>query len=93
MQRNVDWYEYIGVYVDDLAIAAENPAEINNSLEKDHGLKLKGTRPLKLHLGCEFSRDADGLFYFGPLSYIDKMLENYVQMLGEKPNEYSSPLS
>jgi Reverse transcriptase (RNA-dependent DNA polymerase) len=84
MRRNGDWYEYIGLYVDGLAIVAENPVEIVHTLEMDHGLKIKGTGSLKLHLGCEL--------YFGQRSYIDNMLDNYERMFGEKPREYSSPL-
>jgi Reverse transcriptase (RNA-dependent DNA polymerase) len=92
MRKNGDRYEYIGVYVDDLAIAAENSSEIIHTIEKDHGLKLKGTGPLRFHLGCDFDRDTNGTLYFGPHSYIDKMLDNYERMFGEKPKEYSSPL-
>jgi hypothetical protein len=83
MLVNGDWYEYIGVYVDDIAIAAENPAEIIHMLKEDHGLKLKGTGPLPFHLGCNFNRDTDETLYFGPRSYIVKLLD-YERMFGEK---------
>jgi hypothetical protein len=45
-------YEYIAVYVDDLAIASKCPAGIIQALTKDYKLKLKGTGLIKFHLGC-----------------------------------------
>ena len=36
-------YEYIAVYVDDLAIAAADPKEITDTLTNVHKFKLKGT--------------------------------------------------
>ena len=85
-------YEYIAVYVDDIAIAAHDPASIIKDLETVHGLKLKGVGPMSFHLGCDFFRDPDGTLCFGPKKYIDKMVQNYEQLFNEKPKEYSSPL-
>ena len=45
-------YEYIAVYVDDLAIAAKDPQAFCNELKKRYNLKLKGVGPLEYHLGC-----------------------------------------
>ena len=45
-------YEYIAVYVDDLAIAAKDPQAFCNELKKKDYLKLKGVGPLEYHLGC-----------------------------------------
>ena len=50
-------YEYIAVYVDDLAIAAKNPGEICKILKEKFGFKLKGDEPLDYHLGCGYYRD------------------------------------
>jgi Reverse transcriptase (RNA-dependent DNA polymerase) len=61
-------YEYIGVYVDNLAIAALDPEGIIKQLEYNHNLKLKGTGPIKSHLGCDFNRDDNGTLHFGPKS-------------------------
>ena len=44
-------YEYIAVYVDDLAIAAKDPQAFCNELKKKYNLKLKGVGPLEYHLG------------------------------------------
>ena len=85
-------YEYIAVYVDDIAIAAHDPESIIKQLEDVHKLKLKGTGPMKFHLGCDFFRDPDGTLCFGPKKYIDKIVQNYEMLFKDKPKEYSSPL-
>ena len=92
MRRKGNIYEYIAVYVDDLAIAAINPQEIITELENKHQLKLKGVGEMKFHLGCDFFRDPDGTLCFGPRRYIDKMIGTYTQMYKEPPKEFSSPL-
>jgi hypothetical protein len=43
MSKKNNQYEYIAVYVDDLAIAMENPKEFTDELENKHKFKLKGT--------------------------------------------------
>jgi hypothetical protein len=65
-------YEYIAVYVDDLAIAAKNPQEIIDWLtdKKKGNFKLKGVGPLTYHLGCDFQRNPDGTLHFGLFKYI-----------------------
>jgi hypothetical protein len=70
--EEADVYEYIAVYVDDLAIAAKNPQEIIDWLTdpKKGNFKLKGIGPLTYHLGCDFQRDPDGTLHFGPFKYI-----------------------
>ena len=40
-------YEYIAVYVNDLAIAAKDPQAFCNELKKKYNLKLKGVGPLE----------------------------------------------
>ena len=46
MQCVNDHYEYVGVYVDDLAIASKDPRSIVDMLTKCHGFKLKGMGPI-----------------------------------------------
>ena len=53
-------YEYIAVYVDDLAIAAKDPQAFCNELKKKYNLKLKGVGPLEYHLGYTYKKDPDG---------------------------------
>ena len=77
MRRNGDVWEYVATYVDDLCIAAKNPQEIIDVLEKKYNYKLKGTGPIKFHLGCDFFRDEDGVLCFAPQKYIEKTIDTY----------------
>ena len=92
MRRNDNIYEYVAVYVDDLAIAMINLKELTDTLSKTYSLQLKGVGTMKFHLGCDFFRDPDGTLGFGPLKYIDKMMGNYEKFFNDAPREYSSPL-
>ena len=87
-------YEYIAVYVDDLAMAMQDPQTFCDILtSKKYSYKLKGTGPISYHLGCEFFRDSDGVLYSSPRKYVDKMVDGYVRMYGEKPClKVTSPL-
>jgi hypothetical protein len=87
-------YEYIAVYVDDLAMALENPEQLIGILmdPKKYNFKLKGTGPLSYHLGADYSRDKDGTLVQSPKKYIDKMMAQYQAMFGELPKTYVSPL-
>jgi Reverse transcriptase (RNA-dependent DNA polymerase) len=55
MRENDGLYEFIAVYVDDLLIAAKDPALITKTLSEQHKLKLKGVGPLSYHLGCDYT--------------------------------------
>jgi Reverse transcriptase (RNA-dependent DNA polymerase) len=92
MRRVGDLYEYIVVYVDDLAIASKTPADIVKELETRYGFLLKGTGPTTFHLGTDYFRDANGIMCMAPKKYIDKMIDTYVRLYGSKPKLYSSPL-
>jgi hypothetical protein len=74
LQKNGERYEYIGVYVDDLAMAAVDPDSITQTLETNYKLHLKGVGPIAFHLGCDDYRDKDGTLSYAPKSYIEKML-------------------
>jgi hypothetical protein len=84
-------YEYICVYVDDLAIAMRNPQEFIDVLVNDCGNKLKGVGPMEYHLGADIYRNNDGTLCFGAKSYISRLLRTYESIFGEQPKEYSSP--
>ena len=93
MRANGDVYEYIAVYVDDLAIAMLNPEEFVKILIDKYKFKLKGTGPISFHLGCEFVRDDEGILCLRPRKYIERMVASYEQMFGEKPStKVTSPL-
>ena len=87
-----DHYEYIAVYVDDLAIVSRNAKAITDMLSGPHNFKLKGTGPVTFHLGCDFFRDPDGVLCYAPRKYIEKTIDNYVRIFGQKPKQYTSPL-
>ena len=85
-------YEYIAVYVDDLAIAAKDSQAFCNELKKKYNLKLKGVGPLEYHLGCTYKKDPDGTLAADPRRYVNKILESYERMFKEKPRKSRPPL-
>ena len=85
-------YEYIAVYVDDLAIAAKDPQAFCNELKQRYNLKLKGVGPLEYHLGCTYKKDPDGTLAADPRRYVNKILESYERMFNEKPRKSRPPL-
>ena len=85
-------YEYIAVYVDDLAIAAKDPQPFCNELKKKYNLKLKGVGPLEYHLGCTYKKDPNGTLAADPRRYVNKILESYERMFKEKPRKSRPPL-
>ena len=85
-------YEYIAVYVDDLAIAAKDPQAFCNEIKKKYNLKLNGVGPLKYHLGCTYKKDPDGTLAADPRRYVNKILESYERMFKEKPRKSRPPL-
>ena len=82
-------YEYIAVYVDDLAIAAKDPQAFCNELKKKY---LKCVGPLEYHLGCTYKKDPDGTLAADPRRYVNKILESYERMFKEKPRKSRPPL-
>jgi hypothetical protein len=84
-------YEYVAVYVDDLAMAMDDPETFLNILINKYGFKLKGSGEINFHLGCDFFRDEDGTLCMKPEKYISKMVQGYEQMFGCTPkrNVYS----
>ena len=70
MRDKGDHYEYIARYVDDLAIASKDPQKIIDALTETYKFKLKGTGPLKYHLGLNYYRDEDGVLCASPTKYL-----------------------
>ena len=91
LRKNGSTYDYIAVYVDDLAIAMKDPQKIINTLEEKHKFNLKGSGPLTFHLGADFYRNELGELCMAPRKYIERMIASYERMFGEKPhaNVYS----
>ena len=85
-------YEYIAVYVDDLAICMQDPQSFCDMLKEKYKLKLKGVGPLSYHLGCRYTRTEDGTLVADPRKYVGKILESYGRMFGEKQKKTRTPL-
>jgi hypothetical protein len=77
-------YEYVAVYVDDLAFAMRDPQKYVDTLTERYQFKLKGTGPLEFHLGCDFYRDEQGVLCMSPKKYITRMHDNYMRLFGSK---------
>jgi hypothetical protein len=77
-------YEYVAVYVDDLAFAKKDPKKFVNTLTDHYQFKLKGTGPLEFHLGCDFYHVEWGVLCMLPKKYITRMHDNYVRLIGMK---------
>jgi hypothetical protein len=88
MRLNGNLYEYVATYVDDLCLGMLDPKSFTDTLQK----KLKGTGPIDFHLGQSFSWNDDGEMEISAKCYVDKMIDTYVQLYGEKPRKASSPL-
>ena len=66
---------------------------IIDALINVHKFKLKGTGPLKYHLGIDYSRDEYGILCASPMKYLERLTDTYVRLFGNKPKQaYSSPL-
>jgi hypothetical protein len=64
-----------------------------DELENKYKFKLKGTGPLKFLLGCDYSRDENGVLCAAPQKYIQKMEDSYLRFFWERPNRrVTSPL-
>ena len=90
-----DVYEYIGTYVDDLAIIARDPHKIVEQLmdPKIGGFSLKGSGYLDYHLGSTFTRDENGVLCMDPSKFIDKLKAAFKRHFGHDPSKrVSSPL-
>ena len=70
IRQNGKIYEYVAVYVDDLALALVHPQEFVDLLQDKYTFKLKGSGPITFHLGMNFSHDNDGVLCIAPLQYI-----------------------
>jgi hypothetical protein len=79
-------YEYVAVYVDDLMIAMKDPQTFVALLQLKYKFKLKGTGPIEYHIGMDFTQDADSILCISPKKYIEKMMDTYKHLFGEKPS-------
>jgi hypothetical protein len=87
MRLNGDLYEYVATYVDDLCLGMLDPKSFKDTLQKKYNFKLKGTGPIDFHLRQSFSWNEDGEMEISVIHYVDKMMDTYVQLYGEKPRK------
>ena len=92
MRLNGDLYEYIATHVDDLCLAMRDPKSFTDILLNKYKFKLKGTGDISYHLGQTFSRNENGEMEISARRYVDKMMDTYAHLYGEKPRKASSPL-
>ena len=86
-------WEYIAVYVDDLALVLQDSNSFVELLKAKYNFKFKGTGPMSFHLGMDICRDEDGTLCIKPAKYIQKLLDNYERTFGEKPSrKFKAPL-
>ena len=84
-------YEYIAVYVDDLAICMKDPKAFD-TLKGKYKLKLRGVGPISYHLGCGYTRNEDGTLVADLRNCVETILESYEKMFGNKPKKTRTPL-
>lgn len=83
MCRNGDQYEYVAVYVDDLAFAVKDPQAFIDILKNDYQFKIKEAGPLEFHLGADFFRNEDDILCMAPQEYIERLVASYEKMFYE----------
>jgi hypothetical protein len=64
-----------------------DPKSFTDILQKKHNFRLKGTGPIDFHLGQSFSWNEDGEMEISAKCYIEKMMDTYIQLYGEKPRK------
>jgi hypothetical protein len=84
-------YEYVCVYVDDLAVMMKRPQDFFTAL-KDRAYKLKGVGEITYHLGGDFFRDPDGTLAWGAKTYVKRIIEQSKSIFGSLPKEYKTPI-
>ena len=93
LRSNGNIYEYVAVYVDDLAFALRKPQEFVDTLMKKYNFKLKGTGHITFHLGMNIYREDDGTLCIAPRKYIERIAANYERIFGETPKQVvTSPI-
>ena len=86
-------YEYVAVYVDDLAFVLRKPQEFVDTLMQKYNFKLKGTGPITFHLGMNIYREDDGTLCIDPRKYIERIVANYERIFGETSKQVvTSPI-
>jgi hypothetical protein len=81
-----DPWEYVCVYIDNIACVSRNPKAFFDSLFSDHHYTLKG-------VGCDFTRNSkDNTLAVGAKTYVKRIILNYKTSFGMEPKLYLFPL-
>jgi hypothetical protein len=89
MRKKGSLFEYIEVYVDNLAIAMKYRKELTDILEKQHKFKLKGTGPISFQLGLHQGWRQYLVYLTSKVLWV----KNCQKTFGMKPNtSVASPL-
>jgi hypothetical protein len=59
-------------------------SQISWRTNKISSANLKGTGPITFHLGMDFTRDDNNTY--GAVKCIEKLIKNYKELFGMKPN-------
>ena len=93
MRKSGKLWEYVAVYMNDLAFVVRDPARVVKELEDTYKYKLKGTGSVSFRLGYDLFRDEDVTLFMAPRKHIEKLIDGYKSMLDKKtPNNFESPL-
>ena len=85
-------YEYIAVYVDDLAICMNDPKSFCDTLKEKYKLKLKGVGPINYHLDVDIPEMKMELLLQIQGNMLRKYLNHMKKTFGEKPKKTRTPL-
>jgi hypothetical protein len=82
-------YEYVCVYVDNLAVMMKDPSDFFAAL-KQRKYKLKGVGEIFYYLGGDFYRDPDGILAWGAKTYCKRVVNQCEAIFRVPPKEYTS---
>ena len=93
LHQNGDIYEYVAVYVDDLALEMKDSQAFIDIRKVEYHFKLKGTSSIAFHLGMGFFHDKDGMLCMAPRKYVKRIISTYKRLFSLLPKEtYALPL-
>ena len=75
-------YEYISVFINNLEIVVKDTKILMDALGIMYKFKLEGTETTTFHVGCDLFRESDGVLWFYPQKYVDKVVQTYMTMFG-----------
>ena len=71
MRKSKYYYDYITVYINNLLIASKDSEDIIDIFLKKYKFKLKESRSIRYHLGCDFYYNDNSILCFSPKKFIE----------------------